>query len=812
MVSKCWRIWTATIVGAVVFSAALPGFAKNTQAPDAEAKINLSITLRRDVKNYTFSNFYTAIDFAKNVKKRSPTAQLRFAVGNGIVHLPTPILLGAELSGTPSAPTLITIQLGAKAELRASRRVKLDWKPYAGGLWVAQITDGEFDQVWINGEKQVLARYPNYDAKVEPLNGYAADALSPQRTMRWSHPEDGVIRAIHSSRWGGVAIPIEGRNIDGSLKLGAPVGNNRVNPPQDAPNPLYRYVEGVFEELDSPGEWYLDPRTHSIYIMPKPGVDLSKSSVEVSTSDSIVRIVGDRKMPVHDIILSGLIFSHARDTFLQATEPLLRSDWKVARDGAVFIQGGERVQILDSDFQDLGGQAVFVSGYNRQVRISGNLFSNIGGTAISFVGLPSAVRNPLFEYGQSLPLSQIDRTPGPLTDDYPADSKADDNLIHDIGRSDKQAAGIEISMAMNITLAHNSIYHVPRSGINIGDGTWGGHVIEHNDVFDTVLETGDHGAFNSWGRDRYWVSDRKEMDARVAAMPELPYLDVVRPIVLRNNRFQSDHGWDIDLDDGSSNYEIYNNVMLTGGLKLREGFGRKVSNNIIINNSLHPHVWFANSADLFVHNIVMSPYQPILMPHWSQPIDYNLFPTQKALKEAQDLGLDTHSMFGDSQFVDVKSGDYRVKRTSPALALGFKNFPMDFGVRSPRLRAQAAQVQPPVLLTQSAGSQGATADFFGAKVKSVETLGEQSAAGLGEIKGVLVLSVGSNTPAARASLQAGDVLLSIVNVYDNTRYGADIPIDNLLDLTQAMQARKWQTVMTLQIQRNQALTTVDIKF
>lgn len=70
-------------------------------------------------------------------------------------------------------------------------------------------------------------------------------------------------------------------------------------------------------------------------------------------------------------------------------------------------------------------------------------------------------------------------------------------------------------MAARITVDHNSIYRVPRAGINIGDGTWGGHRITHNDVFDTVLQTGDHGAFNSWGRDRYWHPDRAEMDRDV---------------------------------------------------------------------------------------------------------------------------------------------------------------------------------------------------------------------------------------------------------------------------------------------------------
>ena len=66
---------------------------------------------------------------------------------------------------------------------------------------------------------------------------------------------------------------------------------------------------------------------------------------------------------------------------------------------------------------------------------------------------------------------------------------------------------------------------MPRAGINISEGTWGGHLLEHNDVFDTVLETGDHGSFNSWGRDRFWHPDRATMDSLVAAHPELIDLD-----------------------------------------------------------------------------------------------------------------------------------------------------------------------------------------------------------------------------------------------------------------------------------------------
>ena len=99
---------------------------------------------------------------------------------------------------------------------------------------------------------------------------------------------------------------------------------------------------------------------------------------------------------------------------------------------------------------------------------------------------------------------RLDTAPGPKTDNYPADCRVEDCLLHGFGVVEKQTAGVEISMSESITVSHASIYDCPRAGINIGDGCWGGHVIEYCDVFDTVKETGDHGSFNSWGRDRYW--------------------------------------------------------------------------------------------------------------------------------------------------------------------------------------------------------------------------------------------------------------------------------------------------------------------
>src|SRR5207302_6621053 len=121
----------------------------------------------------------------------------------------------------------------------------------------------------------------------------------------------------------------------------------------------------------------------------------------------------------------------------------------------------------------------------------------------------------------------------------------------------------------------------------------------------------------------------------------------------------------------------------------REGFYRIVENNIMVNNSFHPHVWYGNSQDIFRRNIVFTPYRPIRVGKpWGRECDENLLykpgqeqPAPPAALQRQS-GRDEHSIEADAMFIEPAKGDYRVKEGSVALALGFKNFPMDsFGVQ-----------------------------------------------------------------------------------------------------------------------------------
>ena len=330
------------------------------------------------------------------------------------------------------------------------------------------------DQLFVNGERQVLARYPNFDAGASRLNGYAADAISPQRAARWQDPAGGFIHAIHSAEWGGLDYLITGKGPDGQLLYEGGWQNNRPS----GMHPQFRMVENIFEELDTAGEWFLDGKTSTLYFYPPAGLDLSSAVMETVRLRHLVEWRGSAEAPVRFITLRGMVFRHAARTFMETREPLVRSDWTIYRGGALFYTGTEDCSLEDYFINQVGGNAVFVNNYNRRLRISGCHIARAGANGVAFVGDRNAARVPRDWNDHSQKFAALERTPGPKSDNYPAECLLDDCLIYLTGRVEKQTAPVQIELSRDITVRHCSLYDVPRAGINIGDGCWGGHVIE----------------------------------------------------------------------------------------------------------------------------------------------------------------------------------------------------------------------------------------------------------------------------------------------------------------------------------------------
>jgi hypothetical protein len=366
------------------------------------------------------------------------------------------------------------------------------------------------------------------------------------------------------------------------------------------------------------------------------------------------------------------------------------------------MQNAENITIQNCLFDQLGGNGIFISGYNRSEVIYNNVFNETGASCVLINGLRSSVRCP---NSWSNAGTCNDRTPGPvdpINGEFPEYITVSNNMMANIGIFEKMPAGIELSATQCDTLRHNTIHGSPRALINFNDGSWGGHIVEYNWLYDCLLETSDCGPFNAWGRDR---NERWQSDTSATT------LDAWKTTIVRNNRLEVKNGFGLDMDDQASNYLQYKNLCMGGGLKLQWNRYNTYVNNILVRSAETEitGVW-AGSNHYVTRNIFTSGQTywcnffnganiPNTIKANTKLIDSNCIASNGAVNTEQGnvswstwhaAGLDVHSVMGDPLFTDTAKvfrsdyaprGDYRVRAGSPALALGFRNFPMDsFGV------------------------------------------------------------------------------------------------------------------------------------
>jgi len=194
-----------------------------------------------------FATLARAQRAARQAAGRGP---VRVILRGGTYHLPATLVFTPEDSGTAQAPVVYTAASGEEVVLSGGVRLDLQWAPYRDGIRQAKVPAGlTADQLFVNGRRQHLARYPNFDPAVRHFNGYAADAFSPQRAARWADPRGGFIHAMHRAEWGDFHYCITGKGVDNQVTYDGGWQNNR----RMGMHGTFRMVENIFEELDARG-------------------------------------------------------------------------------------------------------------------------------------------------------------------------------------------------------------------------------------------------------------------------------------------------------------------------------------------------------------------------------------------------------------------------------------------------------------------------------------------------------------------------------------------------------------------------------
>ena len=204
-------------------------------------------------------------------------------------------------------------------------------------------------------------------------------------------------------------------------------------------------MHNILEELDDVNEWFLDRDTRTLYFMPNG--TMPKTFIAGQTPN-IVSVHGDANLPVHDLTIKGITFSHTPNNFLRRFEAPSGGDYSIHRGAALFLQGTERVLIEDCTFTHLGSNALVVSNYNVNTTIAYNSFRWLGESAIILQGETAGIDG----------VSNINQ---------PTRTHVEGNIARDFSNYIKQGDAIFQSLVRSSVWAANLGFNSPRSIFNV---------------------------------------------------------------------------------------------------------------------------------------------------------------------------------------------------------------------------------------------------------------------------------------------------------------------------------------------------------
>jgi len=671
-----------------------------------------------------------------------PVGGVTVVVRGGTYFLAATFHLDKADSGTTEAPIVYRAAKGEKVQFIGGRAIA-GFVPYQGSILKTDVASQNlkgvyFRQLFFDNQRQVLARYPNFDPQNPCTGGWAyvdgtpvqmykeipgedkhTLVFKPQDARTWSRPTDGEVFIFPRYNWWNNIVPIAALDQE----------KRSITLTRDAsyairPNDRY-FVQNVLGELDSPGEWYLDRATDTLYFWPPS--PLQGKLVCVPT--------------LRMLITMG--------------------------------PGTSQVTIRGFDLQCCDGTAVELKGTD-DCLVAGNLIHNTGGSGVLVDGghRNGVVGNDIYEVGSNgISISGGDRKT--LT---PAENYADNNYIHHTGVFNKQGLGITLNGVGN-RASHNLIHDTPRCAI----GFMGNNlVIEYNRIRHVMLETEDAAALSTGGRD--WISSR-------GSCLRYNYIHDVSGYVTDKNLGAQTFG--IYPDDNTGGLDIYGNIIARvpcGLIFLHNARDIVVENNILVdgadtqvrftgwmgsgkrwqqhlhemiegyesvagqpawrnmrNMNLHPtkavlpngmtmqnnvfqrNIFYYSNPKarlLSLSNVPLdhNTFDYNLIHHFNQPVKIGLRPfpptpstlpedNTKAATHAnseadapadmlpgwwREAGEGAHSIVADPLFVNPKNDDYRLKPESPALKLGFKPIPVGkIGPYADALRASWPIVEVP---------------------------------------------------------------------------------------------------------------------
>lgn len=377
-------------------------------------------------------------------------------------------------------------------------------------------------------------------------SGLNFDAEKLPKAKNYTNMQDAQLFAWRKAHWANWMFDINEFDVEANGTGAIIVGRGGFQGARGGAGSDW-FISNVLEELDHPGEFYVDKRSKTLYLVSNssggapPSPDLVIEAVQQHTLVSVVGESMDK--PVVGVSLQGLGFRDAAPTFMEPHGVPSGGDWALERFGSLFVERTVGLTVSKCKWTRDSGNGISINRFNHNVTVEDSAFEWMGGSAIAAWGWT----DELSDGG----IHGVDGTGG----DFPRYTLVQRNLFREIGVWEKQSSAFFQGKTAQTTLRENVVFNLARAGFNFNDGFGGGDIVTSNVLFNTCRESSDHGPINSWDRQPFITTVLNGKPSTQMAFRHV-----------YGNYLISNYGGskEIDNDDGSLFWRNYDNVMVYG--------------------------------------------------------------------------------------------------------------------------------------------------------------------------------------------------------------------------------------------------------
>ncbi|MFB9278343.1 right-handed parallel beta-helix repeat-containing protein [Cohnella cellulosilytica] len=647
----------------------------------------------------------------------------------GKLHSPVEVLIHAgrysftetlrfEEQDLGNEQTPVTYRAAGDGEAILAGGIRLDqYKMQDNGIARFSLTEAgyaglRFRQLFCNGIRQPMARYPSYDPEQPYTGGYLyvdgpdvdlnedghgrkdGFICRDPRLKGWSRIDEIELFVFPRTNYCNDIVRLKSYDPEtGEVTLAEPTAYEIY------PGDRF-YFRNVREELDSAGEWYLDKQAEALYL--NPPAPLEEVAVTVPLVENLIEVSG-RPKPAEDFNIEKIDWTDSGGEIRLAQHPERTTGGFIAFEGLT-VEGCNGAGIV---FRNVRGCRV------RQCEIRGT--GNVG--VLLLGGIDCSVADCEIRDTGNHGVYASGGVRSPFMGRHACRHEIRNNYVHHTGVFTKNSAGIAMN-GVGIVAAHNEIHDGPRWGI-LSRGS--DNRIEYNRIHHVNLETSDTAAIYLVDRDFSMNGTR------------ILYNRIHDVLGYSEEKWRS-HGltYGIYLDDYTSGVEVRGNLTyrtLGGGAYIHAGQDNIIENNMFLETNAelaHFRRWEAEREyramgthglglrrNVFRNNILASRQATAKMYLFSNcatedhlpDIDGNTFEhnfvwlygreisveverrdgqrDSLSLPSWQALGWDAGTRAADPLIADLDAENFRLAEESPALAAGFVPLPLERMGRQP---------------------------------------------------------------------------------------------------------------------------------